>query len=284
MTCPLMSRVKFFKKAELSVRIMRKRLVRKAFDVILGISMNENLDDYEKFWQSFGKHIKLGCIEDKQNHKRLGPLLWFFSSQSEDQMISLDEYVENMKPEQKHIYYIAADSVSSAMNAPFLEKLLEKDLEVLLLVDPIDEIAVQNLKNYKEKDFNDISKEDLDLGDKNEEKAEAMKKEFSQTCDWIKGDKVASVQISNQLSSSPCILVSGKFGWSAYMERLMKAQQVDTTTFNFMKGRRVLEINPDHPIIRSLKAACIHSPDDQESLQAMVTSRLWSRLSEPRNS
>ncbi|GAB2233740.1 hypothetical protein Droror1_Dr00002969 [Drosera rotundifolia] len=254
------------------VRIMRKRLVRKAFDMILGISMSENRDDYEKFWQSFGKHIKLGCIEDKENHKRLGPLLRFFSSQSEDQMISLDEYVENMKPEQKHIYYIAADSVSSAMNTPFLEKLLEKDLEVLLLVDPIDEIAIQNLKNYKEKDFIDISKENLDLGDENEEKAEAMKKEFGQTCDWIKkrlGDKVASVQISNRLSSSPCILVSGKFGWSANMERLMKAQQVDTTTFDFMKGRRVLEINPDHPIIRSLNAACIHSPDDQESLQAI---------------
>ncbi|KAL9251299.1 Heat shock protein 90-6, mitochondrial-like protein [Drosera capensis] len=254
------------------VRIMRKRLVRKAFDMILGISMSENRDDYEKFWQSFGKHIKLGCIEDKENHKRLGPLLRFFSSQSEDQMISLDEYVENMKPEQKHIYYIAADSVSSAMNTPFLEKLLEKDLEVLLLVDPIDEIAIQNLKNYKEKDFIDISKEDLDLGDKNEEKAEAMKKEFGQTCDWIKkrlGDKVASVQISNRLSSSPCILVSGKFGWSANMERLMKAQQVDTMTFDFMKGRRVLEINPDHPVIRSLNVACIHSPDDQESLQAI---------------
>uniref|UniRef100_A0A2P2KL25 Uncharacterized protein MANES_12G061400 n=1 Tax=Rhizophora mucronata TaxID=61149 RepID=A0A2P2KL25_RHIMU len=146
------------------VRIMRKRLVRKAFDMILGISMSENKEDYEKFWENFGKYLKLGCIEDRENHKRIAPLLRFFSSQSEEEMISLDEYVENMKPEQKDIYYIASDSVTSAKNTPFLERLIEKDLEVLFLVDPIDEVAIQNLKAYKEKNFVDISKEDLDLG------------------------------------------------------------------------------------------------------------------------
>lgn len=88
------------------------------------------VQDYEKFWDNFGKHLKLGCIEDRENHKRLAPLLRFFSSQSENEMISLDEYVENMKPEQKAIYYIASDSITSAKNAPFLEKLMEKGLEV----------------------------------------------------------------------------------------------------------------------------------------------------------
>eukprot|EP00268_Persea_americana_P061761 TRINITY_DN783_c0_g1_i2.p1 TRINITY_DN783_c0_g1~~TRINITY_DN783_c0_g1_i2.p1 ORF type:complete len:489 (-),score=109.11 TRINITY_DN783_c0_g1_i2:2157-3623(-) len=112
------------------VRIMRKRLVRKAFDMILGISLSENKDDYDKFWENFGKHLKLGCLEDHQNHKRIAPLLRFSSSQSEEELISLDEYIENMKPEQKDIYYIAADNVKSARNAPSLEKLLEKDFEV----------------------------------------------------------------------------------------------------------------------------------------------------------
>ncbi|XP_022771685.1 heat shock protein 90-6, mitochondrial-like [Durio zibethinus] len=255
------------------VRIMRKRLVRKAFDMILGISMSENKGDYETFWENFGRHLKMGCIEDRENHKRLAPLLRFFSSQSEDEMISLDEYVENMKPEQKDIYYIASDSVSSARNAPFLERLLEKDLEVLYLVDPIDEVAIQNLKSYKEKNFVDISKEDLDLGDKNEEKEKVTKEEFGKTCDWIKkrlGEKVAGVQISNRLSSSPCVLVSGKFGWSANMERLMKAQTVgDTSTLEFMKGRRVFEINPEHPIIRELNAAYKSNPDDEDALRAI---------------
>ncbi|XP_022873744.1 heat shock protein 90-6, mitochondrial-like isoform X2 [Olea europaea var. sylvestris] len=255
------------------VRIMRKRLVRKAFDMILGITMSENRDDYARFWENFGKHLKLGCIEDRENHKRIAPLLRFFSSQSEEDMISFDEYVENMKPDQKDIYYIAADSVTSAKNAPFLEKLVEKDIEVLFLVDPIDEVAIQNLKSYKEKNFVDISKEDLDLGDKNEEKEKEIKQEFGQTCEWIKkrlGDKVASVQISNRLSTSPCVLASGKFGWSANMERLMKAQTVgDTSSLEFMRSRRVFEINPDHPIIQTLNAACKSSPNDEEALRSV---------------
>lgn len=255
------------------VRIMRKRLVRKAFDMILGLSMSENKDDYDKFYENFGKHLKLGCIEDRENHKRIAPLLRFFSSQSEDYMIGLDEYVENMKPDQKVIYYIASDSVTSAKNTPFLERLLEKELEVLYLVDPIDEVAVNNLKSYKEKDFVDISKEDLDLGEKSDEKEKDLRQEFTKTCDWIKkrlGDKVASVQISNRLSSSPCVLVSGKFGWSANMERLMKAQAgSDTSSLEFMRGRRVFEINPAHPVLQNLNAACSTNPDDEEALKAI---------------
>ncbi|KAK8969454.1 hypothetical protein KSP40_PGU003844 [Platanthera guangdongensis] len=255
------------------VRIMRKRLVRKAFDMILGISLSENKDDYDKFWDNFGKFLKLGCIEDHENHKRIAPLLRFFSSQSEDELISLDEYVESMKQEQKDIYYIAADSLTSAKNAPFLEKITQKDFEVLFLVDPMDELAIQNLKSYKEKNFVDISKEDLDLGDKDEEKEKEIKQEFIQTCDWIKkrlGDKVASVQISSRLSSSPCVLVSGKFGWSANMERLMKAQTLgDTSSLDFMRSRRVFEINPDHPIIQNLKVASKSYPDDPDATRAI---------------
>ncbi|KAL0287907.1 UNVERIFIED_CONTAM: Heat shock protein 90-6, mitochondrial [Sesamum calycinum] len=211
------------------VRIMRKRLVRKAFDMILGITMSEDKDDYVKFWENFGKHIKLGCIEDH--------------------------------------------SVASARNTPFLEKLVEKDIEVLFLVDPIDEVAIQNLKSYKDKNFVDISKEDLDLGDKNEEKEKEIKQEFGQTCDWIKkrlGDRVASVQVSNRLSTSPCVLASGKFGWSANMERLMKAQTVgDPSSLEFMRSRRVFEINPEHPIIKTLNAVCKSNPNDEEALRAI---------------
>ncbi|KAJ8480184.1 hypothetical protein OPV22_023911 [Ensete ventricosum] len=255
------------------VRIMRKRLVRKAFDMILGISLSENKDDYDKFWENFGKNLKLGCIEDQANHKRIAPLLRFFSSHGDDELISLDEYVENMKPEQKDIYFIAADSLTSARNAPFLERLHEKDFEVLFLVDPMDEIAIQNLKSYKEKNFVDISKEDLDLGDKNEEKEKEIKQEYGHVCDWIKkrlGDKVASVQISSRLSTSPCVLVSGKFGWSANMERLMKAQTLgNTSSLEFMKGRRVFEINPEHPIIKDLNVACRSHPDDPEAQKAV---------------
>ncbi|CAA7407763.1 unnamed protein product [Spirodela intermedia] len=255
------------------VRIMRKRLVRKTFDMIQEISEGENKEDYKKFWENFGKLLKLGCIEDSGNHKRLAPLLRFHSSKNEDDLISLDEYVENMGENQKAIYYLATDSLKSAKTAPFLEKLVQKDIEVLYLVEPIDEVAIQNLQTYKEKKFVDISKEDLELGDEDEVKDRENKQEYTLLCDWLKqqlGDKVAKVQVSKRLSSSPCVLVSGKFGWSANMERLMKAQTLgDTSSLEFMRGRRILEINPDHPIIKDLNAACKNDPNSSEATRAV---------------
>ncbi|KAK9118666.1 hypothetical protein Scep_016759 [Stephania cephalantha] len=254
------------------VRIMRKRLVRKTFDMIQDISESEDKEDYKKFWENFGRFIKLGCIEDAGNHKRIAPLLRFYSSKSEEELISLDSYVENMGEKQKAIYYLATDSLKSAKTAPFLEKLLQKDIEVLYLIEPIDEVAIQNLQTYKEKKFVDISKEDLELDDEDEVKERENKQEYNLLCDWIKqqlGDKVAKVQVSKRLSSSPCVLVSGKFGWSANMERLMKAQTLgDTSSLEFMRGRRILEINPDHPIIKDLNAACKNAPESGEAKRA----------------
>ncbi|URE35745.1 Heat shock protein [Musa troglodytarum] len=144
--------------------------------------------DYKKFWENFGKLLKLGCIEDSGNHKRLAPLLRFYSSKSEEELISLDQYVENMGENQKAIYYLATDSLKSAKTAPFLEKL------VLYLVEPIDEVAIQNLQSYKEKKFADISKEDLELGDEDEVTEREDKQEYNLLCDWMKqqlGDKAA---------------------------------------------------------------------------------------------
>lgn len=255
------------------VRIMKKRLVRKTFDMIQGIVQSENKEDYKKFWENFGKYIKLGCIEDSNNHKRITPLLRFFSSRHDEEMISLDDYIENISEKQNGIYYIASDSIKSARSAPFLEKLLQKDIEVLYLVDPIDEVAIQNLQTYKDKKFVDISKEDLDLGDVDEVKDREAEKEYAVVCDWMKqqlGDKIAKVQISKRLSSSPCVLVAGKFGWSANMERLMKAQTLgDTSSLEFMRGRRILEINPDHPIIQDLNAACKDAPNNPDAQRAV---------------
>lgn len=247
------------------VRIMKKRLVRKTFDMIEEIANRENPEDYKTFWTNFGKNIKLGAIEDQTNHKRLAPLLRFFSSKSEEELISLDTYISRMKDGQKAIYFLAADTVKSAKSAPFLEALTKKDFEVLFLVEPIDEVAVTNLKSFRDKEFVDISKEDLDLGDDEQAKAE-VEKEYRLLTDWMKqilGEKVAKVQPSTRLSSVPCVLVSGKFGWSANMERIMKAQTMgDTSTMEFMKGRRILEINPEHPIIKDLNEACKDTPNN----------------------
>lgn len=255
------------------VRIMRKRLVRKTFDMIQDLAEAENKEDYKKFWENFGKFLKLGCIEDTGNHKRITPLLRFYSSKSEEDLIGLDDYVENMGEKQNAIYYLATDSLKSAKSAPFLEKLIQKDIEVLFLIEPIDEVAIQNLQTYKEKKFVDISKEDLELGDEDEVKERETKQEYNLLCDWMKqqlGDKVAKVQVSKRLASSPCVLVSGKFGWSANMERLMKAQTLgDTSSLEFMRGRRILEINPDHPVVKDLHAACKNAPDSIDAKRAV---------------
>ncbi|CAI5529472.1 unnamed protein product [Closterium sp. Naga37s-1] len=259
------------------VRIMRKRLVRKVFDMLDDVAARKDADgkpssDYTTFWQSFGRNVKLGCIEDTGNHKRLAPLLRFFSSASEDELISLEDYTGRMKDAQKEIYYIAADTVRSAKSAPFLEKLNQKGLEVLFLVEPIDEVAVTTLQSYKDLKFVDISKEDLDLGDEGDEASKReQEKEFAGVCDWMKGvlgDKVAKVQVSQRIASSPCVLVAGKFGWSANMERIMKAQTMgDPQQAEFMRGRRILEINADHPIIKDLKVQSSVAPDSAKARQ-----------------
>ncbi|RVW44616.1 Heat shock protein 90-5, chloroplastic [Vitis vinifera] len=230
------------------VRIMRKRLVRKTFDMIQEVSESENKEDYKKI---LGELWKVSKVRMHRGH---------WESQAHNTTI-------------KAIYYLATDSLKSAKTAPFLEKLVQKDIEVLYLIEPIDEVAIQNLQTYKEKKFVDISKEDLELGDDDEVKERETKQEYNLLCDWIKqqlGDKVAKVQVSKRLSSSPCVLVSGKFGWSANMERLMKAQALgDTSSLEFMRGRRILEINPDHPIIKDLNAACKLEPDSSEARRAV---------------
>lgn len=254
------------------VRIMKKRLVRKTFDMLDEIAGREEKEDYKTFWQNFGKYLKIGCIDDSANHSRLTPLLRFHSNKSETELTSLPDYVERMKAGQTSIYYFAADSLKSASSAPFLEKLAKKDYEVLFLVEPVDEVAVQNLQSFKEHKFIDISKEDLDLGDEDEkEKDKELEKEYASLCDWMKGilgEKVAKVAVSKRIERSPCVLVAGKFGWSANMERIMRAQQgTDASQMEFMRGRRVLEVNPDHPIVRDLNDQCKDSPHDPKAKQ-----------------
>ncbi|KAG0607891.1 hypothetical protein M758_8G062700 [Ceratodon purpureus] len=239
------------------VKMMRQRLVRKTFEMIEKIAKDEDKEAYPKFWDVFGKNLKLGCTEDSPNHKRIAPLLRFYSSKSEDTLMSLDEYVERMKETQKEIYFLAAESIKSAKNAPFVEDLLNRDLEVLYLVDPIDEVALSTLSKYKEKKFVDISKEDLDLGGEDKEKDGEIEKEYQGLCDWLSkslGEKVAKVQVSKRRTSSPCVLVSAKYGWSANMEKIMKAQSFgdESKAFSQLLRRRTLEINPHHQIIKDL--------------------------------
>ncbi len=201
------------------VRVMRKRLVRKTLDMLKDISKRDN-DDYDTFWDAFGRNLKLGVIEDAANREVLAPLLRFQSSKTEKgKSRGLDAYVEDMPEGQNSIYYVAADTREAAENSPFLEQLTKKGFEVLFLIDPIDEVTMTNLASFKEKTLVDISKEDLDLGeDSDEEKAKIkeIEEEYAAFTAWMKtslGDKVEKVIVSKRLAGTPCILVTSKFGW-----------------------------------------------------------------------
>lgn len=257
-------------------RIMRKQLIKRSFDMIKDIAKREDKTDYNTFWESFGKNLKLGVIEDQENKADLAKFLRFYSSKSGNGMVSLDEYISGMKPEQKDIFYLAADNKEAAESAPFLEQLKKKDFEVLYLTEPIDEVAVTNLAEYEEKKLVDISKEDLSFGGETEEEKEKEEKiagEFQQVTKFmasVLGSKVEKVVISKRLSDSPAILVTSKFGWSANMEKIMKAQAMgDSKAMEYMRGRKIMEINPESPIILDIKNRISKIKNDRQATEVV---------------
>jgi len=258
------------------VRVIRKQLVRRSLDMIDEISKREDSkDDYKTFWDAFGRNLKLGIIEDTANRDKLASLLRFHSSASEDLMTSLDDYVGRMKKEQKAIYYMAADSVKAAKAAPFVEQLAKQGFEVLYLTEPIDEVAVTNIGKYKEHALEDVSKENLDVsGDDKSEAKEETETKFKGLTDFMKealGDQVEKVTVSSRLTDSPCIVVTSKFGWSANMERIMKNQTMaDSRAMEYMKGRKIMEINPDHELIKALNSEVEAGRKDKAGEMAAV--------------
>jgi len=239
------------------LRVIKKNLVKKSIELMNDIA--EDKDDYKKFYEAFSKNLKLGVHEDSTNRSKLSELLRYNSSKSGDDLTSLKEYVGRMKENQPGIYYITGESKKAVETSPFLEKLKKKGFEVLYMVDPIDEYCVQQLKEYDGKKLLCATKEGLNLDDSEDEK-KAFEEEKAKTeglCKLMKevlDDKVEKVQVSNRIVDSPCVLVTGEYGWTANMERIMKAQALrDSSMQGYMSSKKTMEVNPNHAIIKNLR-------------------------------
>ncbi|CAD5188940.1 unnamed protein product [Musa acuminata subsp. malaccensis] len=269
-----------------SLKTIKKKLIRKALDMIRRIAdedpdefnnkdktdsekeseENEKKGQYTKFWNEFGKSIKLGIIEDAHNRNRLAKLLRFESTKSDGKLASLDEYISRMKPGQKDIFYITGTSKEQLEKSPFLERLTKKNYEVIFFTDPVDEYLMQYLMDYEDRKFQNVSKEGLKLG--KDSKLKDLKESFKELTNWWKdalsSENVDSVKISNRLDNTPCVVVTSKYGWSANMEKIMQSQTLsDATKQAYMRGKRVLEINPRHPIIKELRDRVAQDSKDE---------------------
>merc|ERR1711962_1293724 len=240
------------------LKVISKNIVKKCLELFAELA--ENKENYKTFYEQFGRNIKLGIHEDSTNRTKVANLLRYYSSHDGgEERTTLADYVTRMKDNQKDIYFITGESVDIVKNSAFVERVTKRGFEVLYMCEPIDEYCVQQLREYDGKNLVSVTKESLELPEDEEEKKkrEEDKAKFENLCKVMKDildKKVEKVVVSNRLVNSPCCIVTSQYGWTANMERIMKAQALrDTSTMGYMAAKKHLEINPDHSIIANLK-------------------------------
>tara|TARA_B100001758_G_scaffold29470_1_gene20852 strand:- start:6012 stop:8147 length:2136 start_codon:yes stop_codon:yes gene_type:complete len=254
------------------IKVIKKAVVKKSIDMLKS-AMND-MDNYLKIYKTYQKNIKLGVYEESGDRERVSDLLMFYSANSPDKMITFDDYITSMNENQKHIYYIAGDNMDILKTSPFLDRFKKNGLDVLFMTDPVDEYMCQRLMQYKECTLTCITKGDIELPnttDADKELIKKQKEEYKSLCDYIKRlyTTFSEVKITNKVSELPCIVSSPENGFSANMEKIIKSQTLgQTDSSNAMLNKRVLEINPLHPIIKKIKN--INDTEEYNSLRDLL--------------
>lgn len=254
------------------LKVIRKKLVRKALDMIKKI---DDADYIEKFWKEFSTNIKLGVMEDHSNRTRLAKLLRFRSSNNKEKLTSLADYIGRMKDKQENIYFMAGSTMDEVKNSPFVERLLKKGYEVLYLIEPVDEYCIQSLPEFDGKKFQNVAKEGLKLDEK--DKTEELEKEYEPLMKWMKEtalkDLIEKATVSQRLTDSPCALVANSYGWSGNMERIMNSQAYakakDPSSNFYATQKKILEVNVYHPLIIELNKRMAADAEDKTALDLM---------------
>merc|ERR1719511_472795 len=249
------------------LKVIKKKLLRKTLDMIKKISE----DKYGEFWKEYSTNVKLGIIDDAANRTRLAKLLRFKSSNGD--WVSLASYVERMKEKQEQIYYIAGSSEQEVKESPFVERLLKKGFEVLYLTEAVDEYAISALPEFEGKKFQNVAKEGVDIdGDTGaaQKRKEELKERFEPLTKWLADDAlkehILKAEVSERLESSPCALITSRFGWTANMQRIITSQthakQQDMQRDYYLNQKKAMEINPRHPLVKELLRRVEDNPED----------------------
>jgi len=227
---------------DLLVRNIRRNLVKKLFDLLSGMEP----EPYEKFWQEFGAVLKVGVHTDIENKNKIADLLRYKTTKSDGKWKSLEQYVKDMAPDQKEIYYITGENLSSLINSPLLEQLKSKDFEVLLMTDPIDEWVTQALTEYDGKKLKSAEKGDLDLEKVDEDKKGKYETLFKHIRAKLE-DTIKEVRPSTRLTDSVACLSGNTYDMSGYMTKILKSAGQEAP-----ENKRVLELNMTHPVMEKI--------------------------------